>query len=283
MNELLQQFLKSKTKNEITLKIFARATYYQDGSARVYIPKVPYEKLMPEMELNDSSASIFFEDEERDIESKTSNEDNLERSLRRTKRLIQDYVLNNSFELFCTFTFSPKKTDRQNVDLVKTKMGNWLKNQQMRYGKFDYLIVPEFHKDRKSLHFHALFSEYKGQLIDAHKRINGRKAYNFKSYTLGINSAIKMDNKRRVASYVRKYILKDMPQFHGKHRFWATRGLMAPRTEDNPSEWYLHEKPQREYVSEYGRTLYFTDVSSATPPDNFTDDSSDVGLLEEEA
>ena len=33
-------------------------------------------------------------------------------SLNRTKTLVKDIVLCNDFELFCTFTFDPKKIDR---------------------------------------------------------------------------------------------------------------------------------------------------------------------------
>jgi hypothetical protein len=272
--DMITQLLKPKTKIEISKKIYAKATYYANGLTKVFIPNIPYEKLMPDFELRhepstDSTSSSSL------VMLKTSNEDNLERSLRRSKQLVADYALNNPFELFSTFTFSPKKTaNRQDPDLVKSQMSNWLKNQQTRTGKFAYLIVPELHKDGKSLHFHALFAGYEGVLLDSGEKINGRKAYNFKSYTLGINSAVRIDNIEAVSSYIRKYITKDMPQFHGKHRYWATKSLMRPRTEDNPDEWYLRETAQKVYVSEYGRTLFFTGLSQATPRGSLTEDST---------
>lgn len=225
---------------------------------KVFIPDTPYQKKIPFLEEH--------KDDDIDVEDWTSNivsefiEDNLERSLRKTKTLISDYLLCNEFDLFATFTFSPKKTsDRFNPEVVKLQMANWLKNQRKRNGKFTYLIVPEFHKDGKALHFHALLNGYAGVLEDAGMTSKGRQLYNFKGYTLGWNSAVKIDNIEAVSSYVKKYITKDMPQFRGKRRFWATLGLNKPKVVDNPpNKWYLHATPFREFENEYGTTLFFT-------------------------
>ena len=160
----------------------------------------------------------------------TTEEDNLYRSLRRTKTTISDLVLSNDFTIFATFTF---KTDRQDIEKCKSKMTNWLKSQQKTYGKFTYLIVPEFHKDKKSIHFHALMHGYKGQLQDSGHKINSRTAYNITSYKSGFSTAIKIDNQAKVSSYVRKYITKDMPQFDGKKRYWISTGLKRPFTDVN--------------------------------------------------
>lgn len=160
-----------------------------------------------------------------------SSPDAIIQSRRRAKTRIQDIVLCNEFTLFITFTF---KLHRQSTPLLKAQMSKWIHNQQYRKGKFKYIIIPEFHKDGKSIHFHALFQDYKGELIDSTKRINGRKAYNLKSYTLGFSSAIKIDNTQKVSSYIRKYITKDMPQFQGKKRYWTSIGLKRPEIILNP-------------------------------------------------
>jgi hypothetical protein len=253
----IEKIFGKVTKIEASYEVFASAKYYPHF-IKVFIPNDPYRKMIPFME--EIKDEIDTEDwKSRVIDStKTSNETHLERSIRRTRTLISDYSLCNEFELMATFTFSPKKTrDRYNPDLIKSQMNNWLKNEKTRKGNFPYLIVPEFHKDGKALHFHALIKDYPGRLTDSGKRINGRKAYNFKSYTLGINSAVKIDSTEKVSSYVMKYITKDMPLFHAKHRFWATKGLEKPKVVDNPSDWYLKHKPLRTYANEYGRLLYF--------------------------
>jgi len=156
-----------------------------------------------------------------------SLEETIERSLRRSKRLISDIVLCNDFDMFATFTF---KSDRQNIDLCKRRMSKWLVNQKRIHGTFKYLIVPEFHKDKKSLHFHALFKGYSGRLKDSGKKINGRIAYNLPGYTHGFSTVIKIDHIEKVSSYVRKYITKDMPTFKGKKRYWVSTGLNRPLT-----------------------------------------------------
>lgn len=152
-------------------------------------------------------------------------------SIRRTRTKIQDIVICNEFDLFVTFTF---KKDRQNVDLIKSRMAQWLKNEKARRGAFSYIIVPEFHKDGKSIHFHALFKNYKGKLIDSGHIKNTRKLYNLKHYKLGFSTAVKIDNPEKVSSYIRKYITKEMPHFAGKKRYWCSSNLQRPKVTENP-------------------------------------------------
>ena len=239
------ELFKGKTRIEASYKVFSQATYYPNYT-KIYTFKNPIDKLLPYMEGTDTKPKKKT--------SARSNGEDFERSIRRSKRRIKDYVLCNDFELFCTFTF---KDNRQNIDRCKSKMSDWLRNQQKRTGKFKYLIVPEFHKDGVSLHFHALIAGYKGVLINSGKRINGREAYNLKSYTLGINSVVKIDNREKVAAYVTKYITKDMPIFWGKHRFWSSNDLVLPTVEDNPKPWYQGKTPLWSKENDYGITAFY--------------------------
>lgn len=163
-----------------------------------------------------------------------------ERAIRRTKTTISDLVLCNDFDLFTTFTFNK---DRQDIVLCKQKMSRWLHSQQKKYGKFKYIIVPEFHKDGKSIHFHALLKDYKGTLKEAkNKKTNkailhsGRQVYNIQSYQSGFSTAIKIDNKQKVSSYIKKYITKDMPSIKNKQRFWTSQHLIRPEKILLPSQ-----------------------------------------------
>lgn len=237
--------------------VHAVATYYPNF-VRVYIPKNPYEKLRDGLEPHHPIAKKPEE------ATKTSNETDDERSIRRTRKIIKDITLCNTFELFATFTF---KDDRQNVIHSKQKMSHWLNNQRKRTGKFSYLIVPEFHKDQHSLHFHALFGGYQGKVAQSlnaegnPKVVRGREVYHLPSYRLGFTDVKIIDDKKdshtKVAFYIQKYITKDMPTFAGKKRFWTSKGLAKPATEDNPPEWYLHVQPDREYVNEHGKIIEF--------------------------
>lgn len=162
-----------------------------------------------------------------------SSQDNLSRSLRRTKTTISDYTKCNEFDLFVTFTFKKKRQDQQ---ACRRRMKKWLKNQRDLHGQFQYLIVPEFHKDNISLHFHALIKNYKGKLTDSGKKINKRKVYNIKSYRLGFSTAVYIDNTEKVSNYIKKYITKDMPKLHSKSskRYWCSKDLVKPKIEYNP-------------------------------------------------
>jgi len=146
-------------------------------------------------------------------------------SLRRSKTNISDIVLSNDFEIFITFTFSK---DRQNIKKLKQQITDWIRNQKKIHGNFDYILVPEFHKDGKSIHFHGLFKGYKGKLVLAKKQINNRTTYNIKSYRLGFSTAVVIDNNEKVSSYIKKYITKDMPRIKNKKRYWVSHGVKRP-------------------------------------------------------
>lgn len=232
-------------KNHI-ISITSQATYYPYYTD-VYIPYIPILK---------------------GFESKPSSgngEGDLERSIRRSKKAISDYIICNKFDMFVTFTF---KSDRQNVETKRQQMSDWLRNQRKLNGKFNYIIVPEFHRDKKSLHFHALFGGYTGKVekminpkTGKHLRKKSGLVYKLPSYTLGFNNFIyikqDLSDYLRVSSYVSKYITKDMPKFFGKQRYWASKGLLLPEVEDNPDEWYLVATPTVEFRSEFGRVLRF--------------------------
>lgn len=168
-------------------------------------------------------------------------------SLRRTKTRLSDIVVSNDFDLFCTFTFAE---DRQNVDKCKSKMSVWLNNQQKRVGEFDYVIVPEFHKDGKSIHFHALFKGYKGKL-EKTKLLTPKtkqRVYNIPGYKAGFSTAVKIDDIEAVGSYIKKYITKDMPQFNGKKRYWCSQGLSRPKKITNP---VVFESDRKHFTEEH--------------------------------
>jgi len=242
--------------------VHAKATYYPTF-VRIYIPNQPYAK--------------DVEGYERPISKSTSltkvtsefDETDVERSIRRTRKKIKDHILCNEFDLFATFTF---KDDRQNIDRCKTRMAGWLKNQRARVGKFSYIIVPEFHKDKQSLHFHALLGGYKGRLEQSQSptgqpiKQGGHFVYELPSYTLGFTNVKiidkKADSQTKVGFYIQKYITKGMPLFFGKNRYWASKSLTLPKTEDNPEKWYKQVTPDREYPNDNGIILEFDKKSS---------------------
>jgi len=166
----------------------------------------------------------------------------IERSLKRTKEVIKDIILCNDFEYFCTFTF---KDHRNEVDVCKARMHYWLHSQSKLYGNFNYLIVPEYHHDGESLHFHALFSGYKGKIEPAFAKTtgepvfshSGKRVYDLTGWRSGFSNATIIENdddsRAKVANYVGKYITKEMPLFSGKKRYWVSQGLQRPIRSNN--------------------------------------------------
>ena len=87
--------------------------------------------------------------------------------------------------------------------------------------------------------------------------INGRKSYQYKSYTSGWNSAVKIDDIAKVARYIRKYITKDMPMLFGQNRYWRSNDLKKPVTIDNPNLELDHLEPFWSHEGEYGISLHY--------------------------
>lgn len=201
---------------------------YPNGKIKVFEYSKPFYKRKDGFEPHEA-IEAFSTTERSSQASKVGSNDI--RSLRRSKTLISDIILCTDFDMFATFTF---KEDRQDLQKCKSKMSEWLHSQQKKWGKFQYLIVPEFHKDKKSLHFHALLKNYKGHLKKTNKKINKRTAYNITSYQKGYTTVIKIDNIEKVSSYVKKYITKEMPST-GKNarKFWNSRNLPRPEIQYN--------------------------------------------------
>lgn len=155
--------------------------------------------------------------------------DSLIKSIARTKTVISDIVLSNRFEYFVTFTFA---RDRQDILLCKERLTFWLNNCRKKYGDFEYLLVPEWHKKKDAIHFHGLFKNFNVPLLDSGKKIKGRKAFNIPSYKLGFSTAVQMDSSPRTASYIKKYVTKEIyeeTKTKNSKRYWVSRNLQRPK------------------------------------------------------
>lgn len=246
------KLFKKQTFQQASYKVLAIETQYL-YSRRIFIPNTPIDKLHDGFELVNKITRTG---------NVSSKEDNQDRSIRRTRGSIRDITQCNKFELFVTFTFSPNKTNRFDIDECKRKMSNWLKNQLKRNGKFEYLIIAEYHKN-KALHFHALIKDYPGKVKKAKDSV---KNYSFPGFRLGFTNVRKIkqtpDDISRVGNYISKYITKDMVVLFGKNRYWASKTLKRPTVRYNPPEWYKGIKPDWQHVSEYGTTMIFNNEKS---------------------
>jgi hypothetical protein len=159
-----------------------------------------------------------------------NQEDSAQRSVRRSRSLINDYANCNDFEWFVTFTFNPKKVDRYDLDCCYLKMQGWLWRTHRKYENFKYIIVPERHKDG-AVHFHALISGYGGNMKKTNVLQDGRRVFNITGFTFGFTNAQKVDEDvKATVAYLAKYITKDMEKIHNRRRFWSSKNLEKPMT-----------------------------------------------------
>lgn len=173
-----------------------------------------------------------------EIEAK---DEQIKRSLYRSKRNISDLTICNNFDLFVTFTFNQRIVNRYDIDKLTKITSKWLNNQAKLKGRFDWLVIPELHQDG-ALHFHALFKGYNGELKESgHKSKDGKRIiYNLPNFKYGFSTAEKIAGEQadldKVASYIKKYITKDMPRIgKGRKRYWHSNGLKKPLYQDNPT------------------------------------------------
>lgn len=143
----------------------------------------------------------------------------------RTK--IKDYILSNDFDYFWTLTF---KADRYDYDLAFKKMGKWLEKMRKKYGKFDYIMIPELHKDG-AIHFHGVTGRLNALIVEAGVKHKGSEVYNCLEWEYGFTTLTKIRDKEKTASYVTKYVTKEMQNSiveKGKKKYWCSRGLRLP-------------------------------------------------------
>lgn len=165
--------------------------------------------------------------------SKTPSDVPSARSVHRSRANVRDLCLCNKYELFCTFTFDPKRYNSHNIQFCRQYMMNWLRNTKKRNSPaLAYLVIPELHKSG-AIHFHALFRGYEGKLVESGVMHNGRMIYNIPGWRFGFSTCSKIDNHEVVAKYVSKYITKDMITFGGKKRYFCSQSLARPKRVHN--------------------------------------------------
>lgn len=165
------------------------------------------------------------------------------RSLARSRTMLQDLCLSNKFDLFCTFTFDPKRYNSKSLNFCKKYMNTWIRNAKARHSKhLEYLIIPELHKSG-AIHFHALFRYYEGELKPSGIFQNGREVFNIPHWHFGFSTCCKIDNQEAVSNYVCKYITKDMITFAGNKRYYCSQGLSRPVHSHNVNLRFLSKLP----------------------------------------
>lgn len=163
---------------------------------------------------------------------------NIKRSIQvsrnRAKNMIYDYARSNDFQYFVTLTFNPDLVDSFNYSEVSTKLSQWLNNIRKRYAPdLHYLFVPELHRSGR-YHFHGLLADIGNMRLDDSGMYtpDGKIIYNLGNYNLGFTTATEITDKQRTATYIGKYITKELSgHIRGKKHYWVSRNLNLPLEE----------------------------------------------------
>ena len=203
---------------------------YPDGTTvltvyknfRVYRGSAEKESLDVDVLDNSYNVSLYSGE-------KTEEEKEYEKlkNLWRIKTKIKDYILSNDFNYFWTLTF---KDDRYDYDLAFKKMGKWLEKMRKKYGKFDYIMIPELHKDG-AIHFHGVTGGLNALIVESGVKHKGAKVHNCLEWEYGFTTLTKIRSREKTASYVTKYVTKEMQNSiveKGKKKYWCSRGLRKP-------------------------------------------------------
>lgn len=213
-----------------------RLIQYGNGSAQIRLYDEPLEVSdEPKREWGEWVCEPFTGSKVRVVQEFSPTVDPLEsrqNSLLRTRRMIAEYARSVCWEWFCTFTFSPEKSDRTNYKECCKQMRTWLKNTRDRKAEnLQYLAVPELHKDMESWHFHVLLANT-GDLEFSESGIvqKEKKVFNMPGWTLGFSTATKVQDTYRVQKYITKYMTKECHVMSkGDHRYFVSQNLPKPK------------------------------------------------------
>lgn len=142
---------------------------------------------------------------------------------KRSVNQVYDLARSNHFDWFITLTLNPQFVDRSNYDECAKVIRLFTKRLQ-RNGN-TWLIVPELHSDGHSYHFHGLVQ---GDLDLTHWKGD---VYNLNNFEFGYTTAMQIKDPQRVATYIAKYLTKDISVPKGRKCFWASRSLAKPTVE----------------------------------------------------
>ena len=136
---------------------------------------------------------------------------------RAKKRFFDAMMADPELDAMVTLTFSPDKVERTSYAEIIKKLSVWLDNRVRRKG-LKYLLVPEYHKDGVSIHFHGFMNSNSLKLVDSGHKQKGRKVYNVKDFDFGFTTAVMLDgNRERAAYYCYKYITKETVRIGGRY------------------------------------------------------------------
>lgn len=182
-----------------------------------------------------------YEKEKRKQE-KFTHDKKLENNLARTRSMVFEYAMCNTFDYFVTLTLNKNKHDRYDLNAFIKALGQFIRDQRKKTGNdIQYLLIPEKHKDG-AYHMHGLLKgvpddqiipfTLQDKIPNKIKRLikKGRIINNWIPYAekFGHVTLEKVINTEAVSKYITKYIKKEIGssvEEKNKKSFYVSRGL----------------------------------------------------------
>ena len=176
------------------------------------------------------------------VKKGSRNSKKLENNISRARSTIFDLAASNSWEYFVTFTLNSEKYDRENLEAFRKDFAKKITNHNCyHHVNIQYLLIPEFHEDGKSWHFHGLMRGIPKEMLvlftpDMHlpysildKLKKGECVYDWPFYSshFGFCNIEPVRDHDKVCGYITKYITKDLESISrlNAHCYYASKGL----------------------------------------------------------
>lgn len=168
-----------------------------------------------------------WEAEQKKSRKGSVNSEKLENNLCRAKNTVRELVLCNSWDYWCTFTLSPDKHNRYDLEAFVRNFGEFIHNYNRRHPghKVLYVVVVEIHKDG-AYHMHGFIKGISPK--DLYKNQYGYLTWKQYEKKFGFVSMDPVRDKDRASSYILKYMTKEtlrVVQKMNAHVFYASKGL----------------------------------------------------------
>ena len=197
-----------------------------------YIPDVftvrRYGKHIVRITWHKSLRESGWESEQGKPRKGTVNDSKLENNLCRAKSTVRELALCNDWDYWCTFTLSPDKQNRYDLEAFVKKFSEFIHNYNRRCDpedKVKYLLVPEKHQDG-AWHMHGLIKGIRKK--DLYKNQNGYLSWKQYDSKFGFISMDGIRNKEAISNYILKYVTKDTLRSVSKlnaHAFYSSKNL----------------------------------------------------------
>ena len=176
-----------------------------------------------------SSLRVDDDDVEVDDDSFFRFRNNVSRSVNE----IYDIARSNEFKWFITLTLDGQKVNR--YDYVSCADAIKKFTDRLRKLGCKWLIVPEQHKDG-AYHFHGLVQgdlplTPSGKMCYNEAEQKEMPIYNLSNFEFGFTTVTQIMKPDRTASYIAKYLTKQIAVPKGKKCYWASKSLARPTVE----------------------------------------------------